>query len=245
MILLLRAALVLLLLNKSSSLALRNLTTQRHYMSNNNNNEHYRADGVRMGFDPYAPGMAEKYGLEGQTDKDGFDPYSDSVGAGIYGGNVQRNEDDGSIVIGQQYQNHNDRPGPVYDGTGYSLMSRAIHKGPGTVKQVLMDFPQLVNEVTTGGARPLHICGMSQRGQYSTQTLIDAGADLHVLDTYNYNALHRMASNNLDVGATALVNAGMDPNFKPDESDATPIEIAQRSRAIKFLMAMQKLGHYD
>jgi hypothetical protein len=75
--------------------------------------------------------------------------------------------------------------------------------------------------------------------------LIDAGADLHVLDTYNYNALHRMASNNLDVGATALVNAGMDPNFKPKGSDATPIEIAQQSRAIKFLMAMQKLGHYD
>jgi hypothetical protein len=29
----------------------------------------------------------------------------------------------GSIVIGQQYQNHNERPGPVYDRTGYSLMS--------------------------------------------------------------------------------------------------------------------------
>jgi hypothetical protein len=37
----------------------------------------------------------------------------------------------------------------------------------------------------------------------------------------------------------------MDPNFKPKGSDATPIEIAQQSRAIKFLMAMQKLGHYD
>ena len=93
-------------------------------------------------------------------------------------------------------------------------MSQAIHKGPDTVKQVLTDFPDLVNEVTTGGARPLHLCGMSQRGQYSTQTLIDAGADLHVLDTYNYNALHRMASNNLDVGATALVNARNGSEFQ-------------------------------
>jgi hypothetical protein len=244
LLLLLHNALVLLRLNKSSSLSLRNSTRKQRHYNMSNNNEYYRADGIRMDFDPYAPGMAEKYGLNGQTDQDGFDPYSDSVGAGIYGGNVQRHED-GSIVIGQQYQNHNERPGPVYDGTGYSLMSQAIHKGPDTVKQVLTDFPDLVNEVTTGGARPLHICGMSQRGQYSTQTLIDAGADLHVLDTYNYNALHRMASNNLDVGATALVNAGMDPNFKPKGSDATPIEIAQQSRAIKFLMAMQKLGHYD
>lgn len=210
----------------------------------NSSNKYYRTDGVRITHDPYAPGMAEKYGLEGQTDKDGFDPYSDTVGPGIYGGNVKRN-DDGSIVIGQQYQNHNERPGPVYDGNGYTLMSRAIHKGPESVKEVLKDFPELVNEVTTGGASPLHICGMSQRGQYSTQILIDAGANLDVLDTYNYNALHRMASNNLDVGATALVKAGMDPNFKPKGSDATPIEIAQRSRAIKFLMAMQKLGNYD
>jgi hypothetical protein len=47
-----------------------------------------------------------------------------------------------------------------------------------------------------------------------------------------------MVSSNLDVGA----NARMDPNFKPKGLDATPIKIAQQSHAIKFLMAMQKLG---
>jgi len=157
---------------------------------------------------------------------------------------VKRDEND-EIVIGEQYQNHNQRPGPVYDGTGYSLMSRAIHAGNGKVQALLQEHPELKEEISTGGARPLHVCGMSQNGQLSTQALIDAGADMYALDTYNYNALHRMASNDLDIGAEALVKAGMDPNFKPKESDSSPIDIAVRSRALKFLMAMQRLGHYD
>jgi len=188
--------------------------------------------------------IAEKYGLPGGTDPAGFDPYADTVGPGIYGGSVKRDEND-EIVIGEQYQNHNQRPGPVYDGTGYSLMSRAIHAGNGKVQALLQEHPELKEEISTGGARPLHVCGMSQNGQLSTQALIDAGADMYALDTYNYNALHRMASNDLDIGAEALVKAGMDPNFKPKESDSSPIDIAVRSRALKFLMAMQRLGHYD
>ena len=212
--------------------------------ASNKAKEYYRADGVRMDFDPYAPGIAEKYGLPGNTDSDGFDPYADTVGPGIYGGNVERNEN-GEIVIGQQYQNHNNRPGPVYRGDGYSLMSRAIHAGENKVKELLRDFPDLKDEISTGGARPLHICGMSRRGQLATQALIDAGADMNALDTYNYNALHRMASNDLEIGGEALVKAGMDPNYKPPGADSSPNEIAQRSRAIKFLMAMQKLGKYD
>ena len=60
---------------------------------------HYRHDGVRIQHDPYAPGMAEKYGTPGNTDDDGFDPYADSVGAGIYGGTVKRRASDGGVVI--------------------------------------------------------------------------------------------------------------------------------------------------
>ena len=78
---------------------------------------------------------------------------------------------------------------------------------------------------------------MSKTGQLSTKVLIDAGADIHALDTYNYNALHRMASNNLDIGGEALVKAGLDPNER-GQSDSSPIDIARRSRAINFLMAM-------
>ena len=61
---------------------------------------YYRKDGVKITHDPYAPGMAAKYGAPGKTDADGFDPYADSVGAGIYSGTVQRAAD-GSVVIGR------------------------------------------------------------------------------------------------------------------------------------------------
>ena len=169
--------------------------------------EYFRKDGVRIQHDPYHPGMAEKYGLPGQTDSEGFDPYADTVGAGIYSGSVKR-DSDGNVVIGKQYQNHNPNPGPVYDGTGYSLMSKAIQVGPEKVKAILDDFPELKEEISTGGARPLHTCGMSRKGQLSTQVLIEAGADIYSQDTYGYTALHRMASNNLEIGGEFLVRAG-------------------------------------
>jgi hypothetical protein len=213
-------------------------------MSASAQNEYYRKDGVRITHDPYQPGVAEKYGLPGSTDKEGFDPYADTVGPGIYGGSVERDRD-GNIVIGEQYQQHNNRPGPVYDGKGYSLMSRAIHMGPEKVKEIFVDYPELGEEVSTGGARPLHVCGMSSKGQLSTQALIDIGANIYEQDTYGYTALHRMASNNLAIGGEALVRAGHDPNMAMSGADSTPIDIAKRSRAIQFLMKMQELGHYD
>ena len=73
--------------------------------------EYYRSDGVRIHHDPYAPGMASKYGRPGETDADGFDPYADSVGPGIYGGRVRRDAN-GRVILGQQYQNHNPELGP-------------------------------------------------------------------------------------------------------------------------------------
>ena len=69
--------------------------------------------------------MAEKYGAPGQTNPEGFDPYSDSVGAGIYSGTVKRDEN-GVVVIGSQFQGHNPNPGPVYSGGGYTPTSQAI-----------------------------------------------------------------------------------------------------------------------
>ena len=156
-------------------------------------------------------------------------------------------------MIGKQYQNHNKRPGPVYDGSGYSLMSKAIQMGPEKVSEILNDYPDLVNEISTGGATPLHTCGMSSRGQHCTQLLIDRGADIHAIDTYGMNALHRMASNDLAVGGEALVKAGVDPNEIGRAAEAsdtnnfsmdTPIEIALQSRSLKFLKTMQKLGKH-
>lgn len=230
----------------SSSIAssLITLSSTNADQEQSNMKEYFRKDGVRINFDPNAEGIAEKYGLSGSTDPEGFDPYADTVGAGIYGGSVKRDAD-GNVVIGEQYQNHNNRPGPVYDGKGYSLMGRAIHIGSEKVAEILKEHLELKEEISTGGARPLHICGMSQKGQHSTQVLIDARVDIYVQDTYGYTALHRMASNNLAIGGEALVRAGHDPNMQMEGADSTPIEIARRSRAIQFLMKMQEMGHYE
>ena len=65
--------------------------------SGGNRKSNYRADGVRITHDPYAPGVAEKYGLPGRTDPEGFDPYADTVGPGIYGGSVKRDSNTGEV----------------------------------------------------------------------------------------------------------------------------------------------------
>jgi hypothetical protein len=75
----------------------------------------------------------------------------------------------------------------------------------------LDQYPDLVNEVGTGGATPLHTCGMSYFNQYATAFIIARGGDVAALDTYGYTALDRMASNNLAVGAEALLEHGADP----------------------------------
>eukprot|EP00730_Choanoeca_flexa_P015388 TRINITY_DN7055_c0_g1_i5.p1 TRINITY_DN7055_c0_g1~~TRINITY_DN7055_c0_g1_i5.p1 ORF type:complete len:135 (+),score=16.15 TRINITY_DN7055_c0_g1_i5:107-511(+) len=116
--------------------------------------------------------MASKYDI---NDPDGFNPYADTVGAGIYSGNVKKDAD-GKVIWGKQYQDHNKNPGPVYAGTGYTDMAKAIHTGnPEVVKALLTKDPSLANEIATGGATPLHTCGMSRKGQMVTATLSTCG----------------------------------------------------------------------
>lgn len=202
-----------------------------------------RADGVRILHDPYAPGIAEKYGTPGNTDNEGFDPYSDSVGPGIYGGIVKRDAS-GEIVIGRQYQNHNTRPGPVYAGGGYTPMSNAIHEGVDSVALLLEKFPDLVNDISTGGATPLHVCGMSRRGELATEFIINQGADLDAIDSYGYKPLHRMASNNLAIGTEAMLIAGADPNAET-LSGQTPLSIALQADARESAAILRKFGGKD
>lgn len=210
----------------------------------------YRHDGVRILHDPYAPNMLEKYGAPGQTDGEGFDPYADSVGAGIYSGTVQRREHDGSVIIGKQYQNHNPRPGPVYNGGGYTPVSKAIALYRSEVSsgvpasdtalgRLLDAHPDLVNDVATGGALPLHTCGMSRDNQHATGFLISRGADVEGVDTYGYTPLDRMASNNLDVGAKALLAAGADPQ---SSGAGGPMRIAQQAEARGVIEALTEHG---
>ncbi|CAJ1386392.1 unnamed protein product [Effrenium voratum] len=191
--------------------------------------EYYRHDGVRITHDPYAPGMAEKYGLPGKTDNEGFDPYADTVGPGIYGGIVKR-DTSGQVLIGRQYQNHNPRPGPIYAGGGYTPINEALRKGTAALKPLLDKYPDLANDISTGGATPLHMCGMGRDNQHATEYLIKRGAKVEALDTYGMTPLHRMASNNLPVGARTLLEAKADPSNR-GQARATPMEIAQDSRA--------------
>lgn len=181
------------------------------------------------------------------NDPDGFDPYADTVGAGIYGGNVKRDEN-GNVIIGKQYKNHNPYPGPVYDGTGYTLMSKAVHTGdPKKVAVLLKKQPELVQEVSTGGATPLHTAGMSRRGQMVTDTLIEFGGDIEAVDSYGYRPLHRMASNDLAVGAEALLKAGAQWNAlsgKPYAGE-TPMSTALQSgahRVVKVLLKYEQMA---
>lgn len=78
----------------------------------------------------------------------GFDPYADSVGPGIYGGVVRRDAA-GEVVTGEQYQGHNPRPGPVYAGGGYTPVNSAL-RDLARLGELLDQWPDLVNDVSTG-----------------------------------------------------------------------------------------------
>ena len=65
-------------------------------------------------------------------------------------------------MIGRQYQDHNPRPGPVYAGGGYTPTTVALHKGSEALEGLLDKYPHLKDDVSTGGARPRHMCGMPQ-----------------------------------------------------------------------------------
>lgn len=179
---------------------------------------------------------------------DGLEVESDSVGPGIYGGRVVRDEQ-GRIVIGQQFEEHNALPGPVYAGGGYTELSKAIRAGPKEVMRLLAEKPELVNEVCTGSASPLHVCGMSRRGELSTRLVIEARlrtaegkAELDAPDGWGYTALQRHATNNLAIGAQALVDAGASHTLPSGlEGDGESARaLARRLRSYAVLKVFQQ-----
>jgi ankyrin repeat protein len=170
--------------------------------------------------------------------RQGFDPYADTVGPGIYGGVVKRDEV-GRVVVGRQYQDHNPRPGPVYAGGGYTPMTIALRRGEAALASLLDKYPDLVNEVSTGGATPLHMCGMGRSSEAATAFIVSRGGDIEAEDTYGYRPLHRMASNNLAVGARALLSAGADPNACTAQGE-TALSIARESRATDVIAVLRE-----
>merc|ERR1719331_488222 len=236
-----RAALVafVTIATTSSSRATTTTNAQRSNDDGDMSEVRRREDGIVIQHDPYAPGMMEQYGMPGATDDEGFDPYKDTVGPGIYGGIVKRDVHTGEVVIGRQYQDHNPRPGPVYAGGGYTPTTVALHKGSEALEGLLDKYPHLKDDVSTGGARPLHMCGMSQISQHVTSVLCDRGADVEAMDTYGYRPLHRMASNNLAVGAAALLEAGANPHAMTWGGE-TALEIAINSDARDVVEVLEK-----
>jgi len=127
----------------------------------------------------------------------------------------------------------------VYAGGGYTPMSNALRKGKTALKPLLDKFPDLVNDISTGGATPLHMCGMGRDNQNSTAYVISRGGEIEALDTYGMTPMHRMASNNLAIGAAALMEAGADPE-NAGKCGATPLQVALQSRAADVVRVLRE-----
>lgn len=203
--------------------------------------DYCRADGVPGQHDPQAPGIVDTYGAVGQIDEDSFNPKQDIVGPGIYGGKVKRDTESGEVLYGVQCEEANPRRSPIYAGGGYTEVSAALRRGPQAVGLILERDMSLVNEISTGGATPLHMCGMGEINQLSTEYIVKMGGDVNAVDTYGHTALHRMAANNLPVGAEALCKAGANVSVRTAFGE-TPLQTAMQSRAVDVIRVLKKHG---
>lgn len=148
----------------------------------------------------------------------------DVVGAGVYGGVVKRDAR-GKIIIGDEWPEDNVAPpahnpvhskGPYLDfskltssNRGYTKIGTVIqHSRGGDARELEAlfqslgsdsDRKKLANLVMTGGARPLHMCGMGRGGDTSEiiKVLIKYGADVNAKDNYEYTPMDRLSSNNV------------------------------------------------
>lgn len=148
----------------------------------------------------------------------------DVVGAGVYGGIVKR-EANGGVVVGDEWPEDNVAPpahnpvhsvGPYLDfskftpsNRGYTLIGLLIQQSRGQaatkMEALFQSIPEtsnrkkLANLVMTGGARPLHMCGMGRGGDTSEliSVLIKYGADVNAKDNYEYTPMDRLASNSV------------------------------------------------
>merc|ERR1719171_2975145 len=160
----------------------------------------------------------------------------DVVGAGVYGGIVKRDEA-GRVVVGDEWPENNVAPpahnpvhstGPYLDfskltpaNRGYSRIARIIQnsrgQGAAQLETLFQSIPQeperrkLANLVMTGGARPLHMCGMGRGGDTSEliEVLLKYGAEVNAKDNYEYTAMDRLSSNNVAGNRVLQSHGGM------------------------------------
>lgn len=141
----------------------------------------------------------------------------DVVGAGVYGGIVKRDAS-GTIIKGDEWPENNVAPpahNPVHSTGPYLDFSKLTEKNRGYTKVALLIMAgdadmldalltrsggsKLANLVMTGGARPLHMCGMGHGGNASEliKTLIKHGADVNAKDNYELTPMDRLSSNSV------------------------------------------------
>lgn len=149
----------------------------------------------------------------------------DVVGAGVYGGIVKR-DGGGRISVGDEWPEDNVAPpahnpvhssGPYLDfskftpeNRGYSHIAVLIQQsrgrqGASELEALFQKLPddsernKLANLVMTGGARPLHMCGMGRGGDTSEliTILIKHGAEVNAKDNYEYTPMDRLSSNSV------------------------------------------------
>uniref|UniRef100_A0A6V2LZ39 Uncharacterized protein n=1 Tax=Emiliania huxleyi TaxID=2903 RepID=A0A6V2LZ39_EMIHU len=144
----------------------------------------------------------------------------DVVGAGVYGGIVKR-DSEGRVLIGDEWPEDNlappahnpiHRTGPYLDyarltadNRGYTSIAQLIMDGRASKLDALLESvpeangarKRLANLVMTGGARPLHMCGMGRGGDTSEliKVLIRHGADVNAKDNYEMTPMERLSSN--------------------------------------------------
>lgn len=157
----------------------------------------------------------------------------DVVGAGVYGGIVKRQPGSGKIIVGDEWPENNLAPpahnprhstGPYLDysqltneNRGYTRIARLIQYGDTSTLAQLFDQTKdaeerskLANLVMTGGARPLHMCGMGRGGDTSEliQLLLDQGANVNAMDNYELTPMDRLASNSVQGRAILKQHGG-------------------------------------
>ena len=174
---------------------------------------------------------------------EGLDAEADAVGPGIYGGRVERDES-GAATCGQQFEEYNPIPGPLYAGGGYTELAQAIREGDVTrVARLLDDDPELVNDVLTGAASPLHLCGMAPRaGGAVTQTHYERGANLNARDSWGYTPLQRAATNDCVDAAKALLAAGASLEISSGlDGDGSRTPTASKRLVLRLHLRLRRL----
>jgi len=91
------------------------------------------------------------------------------------------------------------------DNRGYTSIAQLIMDGRASKLDALLESvpeangarKRLANLVMTGGARPLHMCGMGRGGDTSEliKVLIRHGADVNAKDNYEMTPMERLSSN--------------------------------------------------